>query len=99
MSIRSSKGDGRKVTFILGITEESLKIVSNKEKGLVYESHLHVALTRAKNQIYFGLVQNNDDIHQRFGEAGYVEYLPIINKKVSLDKICELVNKDELIKQ
>ena len=98
MSIRSSKGDGRKVTFILGITEESLKIVSNKEKGLVYESHLHVALTRAKNQIYFGLVKNNDDIHQRFGDAGYVEYLPDINKKVPLDKICELVNKDELIK-
>jgi len=99
MSIRSSKGDGRKVTFILGITEESLKIVSNKEKGLVYESHLHVALTRAKNQIYFGLVKNNDDIHQRFSDAGYVEYLPNINKKVSLDKICEVVNKDELIKQ
>lgn len=99
MSIRSSKGDGRKVTFILGITEESLKIVSNKEKGLVYESHLHVALTRAKNQIYFGLVKNNDDIHQRFSDAGYVEYLPNINKKVPLDKICELVNKDKLIKQ
>ena len=52
MSIRASKGDGRKVVFILGVTESSLKIVSNKEKGLVYESHLHVALTRAKNQIY-----------------------------------------------
>ena len=55
MSIRSSKGDGRKVTFILGVTEDSLKIVSNKQRGLVYESYLHVALTRAKNQIYFGL--------------------------------------------
>ena len=98
MSIRSSKGDGRKVTFILGVTEASLKIVSNKEKGLVYESYLHVALTRAKNQIYFGLVKNNDDIHQRFRKAGYVEYLPNVNNKVYLDKICELVNKDELIK-
>ena len=98
MSVRSSKGDGRKVTFILGITESSLKVVSNKEKCLVYESYLHVALTRAKNQIYFGLVKNNDDIHQRFSEAGFVEYLPNINKKVSLDKICELINKDELIK-
>ena len=81
MSIRASKGDGRKVVFILGITESSLKILSNKEKELVYESHLHVALTRAKNQIYFGLVKNNDDIHKRFGETGYVEYLPNISKK------------------
>ena len=44
MSIRSSKGDGRKVVFILGVTEDSLKRVSNKEKGLVYESHLHVGI-------------------------------------------------------
>jgi hypothetical protein len=96
MSIKASKGDGRKVVFILNVTEQSLKIVSNKEKGLVYESHFHVALTRAKNQIYFGLVKN-DDIHQRFGETGYVEYLPNINKKIYLDKINDLINKDKLI--
>ena len=44
-----------KVTFVLGVTERSLKHVSNKEKGLIYESHLYVSLTRAENQIYFGL--------------------------------------------
>ena len=38
MSIRSSKGDGRNVVFILGVTENApLKMVSNKEDGLVYE--------------------------------------------------------------
>jgi hypothetical protein len=97
MSIKSSKGDGRKVVFILGVTEGSLKIASNKEEGLVYESHLHVALTRAKNQIYFGLIKNNDDIHQRFGETGYVDYLPTISKNINLDKITGLINKDKLI--
>ena len=97
MSIRASKGDGRKVVFILGITEATLKLVSNKEKKLVYESHLHVALTRAKNQIYFGLVKNNDDIHKRYGETGYVEYLPNISKKISLEKINDLINKTNLI--
>jgi hypothetical protein len=97
MSIRSSKGDGRKVVFILGVTEESLKIVSNKEIGLVYESHLHVALTRAKNQIYFGVIKKNDDIHIRLAKTGYVEYLPNINKKIELDKINELINKDNFI--
>ena len=97
MSIRSSKGDGRRVVFILGVTEESLKIVSNKEIGLVYESHLHVALTRAKNNIYFGLIKNNDDIHRRFGETGYVEYFPNTSKKINLYKINQLINKDKLI--
>lgn len=98
MSIRSAKGDGRKVTFVLGVTEDTLKIVSNKQIGIVYESYLHVALTRSKNQIYFGLVKNNDDIHKRFSEAGYVEYFPNINKKINLDKICELIDKEKLIK-
>ena len=97
MSIRASKGDGRKVVFVSGVTESSLKIVSNKEKELVYESHFHVALTRAKNQIYFGLVKNNDDIHKRFGKTGYVEYLPSISKKISLEKVIELMDKNKLI--
>ena len=97
MSIRSAKGDGREVVFILGVTEDSLKKVSNKEKGLVYESHLHVALTRSKKQIYFGLVKNNDDIHKRFGETGYVEYLPNISKNINLNKITELIDKNKLI--
>ena len=97
MSIKASKGDGRKVVFILGVTESSLKKVSNKKKNLVYESHLHVALTRSKNQIYFALVKNNDDIHKRFGETGYVEYLPNISKNINLNKITELIDKDKLI--
>ena len=97
MSIRSSKGDGRKVVFVLGITEQSLKLVSNKENGLVYESYIHVALTRAKNQIYFALVKNNDDIHKRLGETGYCEYLPNITKNISLDKINDLINKENMI--
>ena len=97
MSIRASKGDGRKVVFVLGVTESSLKIVSNEQKNLVYESHLHVALTRAKNQIYFALLKNNDDIHTRFRKTGYVEYLPNISKKIQLDKITESINKDKLI--
>jgi hypothetical protein len=97
MSIRSSKGDGRKVVFILGITESSLKLISNNELGLIYESYLHVALTRAKNKIYFGLYNNNDHIHNLFSKSGYIEYLPIINKKLNLDKIYEYINKKKLI--
>lgn len=97
MSIRSSKGDGRKVVFVLGITEMSLKLLSNNELGLIYDSHLHVAFTRAKNKIYYALIKNNDNIHNLFSKSGYIEYLPIINKKINLDKIYQYINKKELI--
>jgi hypothetical protein len=97
MSIQSSKGDGRKVVFILGVNEKSLKLVSNNKKGLLYDSHLHVALTRAKYQIYFGLTKNNDNIHQLFGNTGYVELMPSISKKISLDKIISLIDKQSII--
>ena len=97
MSIRSSKGDGREVVFILGVTEKSLKIFSKNTINLVYESHFHVALTRAKKQIYYGLVENNDDIHKRFQDKGYVPFFPIINKKISLEKIIDRIYKEKFI--
>ena len=97
MSIKASKGDGRNVVFALGITESSLKLVSNKKKSLVYESHLHVALTRAKRKIYFGLLKNNDDIYRRFVEVGHVEYLPKISKKIILEKVYQLMDKTKFI--
>lgn len=98
MSIRTSKGDGRDVVFILGTTEQSLKMVSNKKIGLVYESHLHVALTRAKKKVYFGLVKNHDEIHKRFGESGLVEFVPNIRNKISLEKIIQLIDKNKITK-
>ena len=97
MSIRSSKGDGRKVVFILQVTEASLKVVSGNEIGLVFESYLHVALTRAKVQIYFGLCKNKDNIHKRFSILGYVDYLPNIKKNISLDKLNEIIDKEKII--
>ena len=101
MSIKASKGDGRKVVFILGVTEQSLKVLSNNEMNLIYESYLHVSLTRAKHQIYFGLIKNNDDICKRFHKTNdfeYFNYLPNISKRVNLQKVNELIDKNELIK-
>jgi hypothetical protein len=97
MSIKSSKGDGRKVVFILNCTEASLKIVSNYEKGLIYESHFHVALTRAMNKIYFGLIKNNDDIHKRFSELSNVEFIPKIRSILTIDSISPYIDKENLI--
>lgn len=99
MSIRASKGDGRAVVFVLNCTEQSLKLVSNNEKNIVYESYLHVALTRVINKIYFGLQYNNDDIHKRFAKVDEnIEYKPHINNSFNIDKIAQYLDKDNCIK-
>ena len=98
MSIRSSKGDGRNVVFILSLTDSSLKLLSNKVKGLVYYSYIHVALTRAKRQIYFDLTKNKDDIHKMFMNCGYDECFPLIKKNIRLNKIQDIIDKDRIIK-
>ena len=66
VSIHSSKGDGRPVVFVFGLTEAGLKLFSENERNIIYESLLHVAVTRMKTQLYVSLIMNNDDIHQRF---------------------------------
>lgn len=88
MSIKSSKGDGRSVVFILNCTEKSLKLLSNQEINLVYESYLHVALTRAKHKIYFGLQTNHDDIHKRFYQMdNNIPYIPDIKSNIRLNML------------
>jgi hypothetical protein len=84
MSIVAAKGDGRPVAFVLGMTENSLRKCSNKEIGLVYESHIHVALTRAKRKTYFALERNNDDIQYRLNNAGHILCFPLIG--INLNK-------------
>ena len=68
LSIHSSKGNGCSVVFVLGITEYILKIFSKEKNNLVYNSLLHVAITRQKKAIYFGITDNNDDIWNRFNK-------------------------------
>jgi superfamily I DNA/RNA helicase len=49
LSIHASKGNGCEVVFLLGTSERSLKLFSHDFGNLVYDSLLHVALTRQKN--------------------------------------------------
>ena len=95
MSIRASKGDGREVVFVLNCTESSLKILSNHEKNIVYESYLHVALTRAKRKIYFGIQFNNDDVHKRFLKINEAFEPPNVNLSFSIDNILMYINKND----
>ena len=98
VSIKSSKGDGRKVVFVLNCTEMALKLLTrNHEIDLLYESYFHVAMTRAKNKIYFGLTKNNDDIHKRFGDSALIEYEPNIKNLFTLDNLIQYIDKDSLV--
>jgi len=69
VSIHSAKGDGRKVVFVIGVTQSALQEFSQVACNLVYDSLLHVALTRQKESLYFRLEANGDDIHQRISRS------------------------------
>ena len=71
VSIHSSKGDGRDVVFFLQAAEWALERFSGpnsrSNNSIVYESLLHVGITRAKKKLYVGLPSTkDDDIRKRF---------------------------------
>jgi hypothetical protein len=79
VSIHSAKGDGRDIVFAINISESGL-LKFSKEHNLIYESLLHVALTRQKKKLYFRLVNNGDDIHKRIQLANKELNINIQNK-------------------
>ena len=66
VSIHSSKGDGRNVVFALELQESSLKRYSGMKDSLIYDSLLHVAITRMKKKLYIECA--NDDIGRKVRE-------------------------------
>lgn len=75
VSIHASKGDGRRVVFVVGLTERALSRFCETEsphESLVYLSLLHVALTRAMETMYVLLHDRPDDITRRFSRAGLI---------------------------
>jgi hypothetical protein len=66
LSIHASKGNGSSVVFVFGLNERSLKRFSKGKIDLVYESLLHVAITRQKLALYIGIEKDmSDDIYNR----------------------------------
>lgn len=78
VSVHASKGDGRKVVFLLNVAEQRLKRFtiddfSENDKLLKYHSLLHVALTRSKEKMYIGMDNKSmnfqDDVFRRLFKA------------------------------
>jgi hypothetical protein len=65
LSIHTSKGNGCEVVFLLGCTEQALRVFSKQTGNLVYDSLLHVAITRQKKSLYIGVDNDYDDIYRR----------------------------------
>ena len=78
LSIHASKGNGCEVVFVLGLSQDSLQKHSKEKCNLVYESLLHVALTRHKKSLYVGVENNNDDINERIMKLH-------LNENINLD--------------
>lgn len=93
VSIHTSKGDGRNVVFLIGIDEKSLRKFSNQSNNLVYNSLLHVSLTRMKKKLYFRIEKNGDDIYNKI-ENICKYYPPSINYKDKIN-LYTLINIDK----
>lgn len=94
LSIHASKGLGAKVVFVIGLSDFSLFTYSNNIKNIIYDSLLHVALTRQKKSLYIGIEKNYDNIYDKFWNLNVdtnsyiepnIEYIKndINNKKIS----------------
>ncbi len=107
VSIHSSKGDGRPVVFVIGINSSSLVKFSDVEDSLVFNSLLHVALTRCKETLYFRYSPNYDCLHRKILEyqniQGECNIKPIIDitKSIQMDKISDYITKhnEDIIKE
>lgn len=101
VSIHCAKGDGRKIVFVVGCDEQSLKKFSKGVINLIYDSLFHVAITRMKDKLYFAYIANNDDIHQRitkFSIANNIEIIPsiILTNEIKYDDIINTDTNDDV---
>lgn len=93
VSIHTSKGDGRDVVFVIGLNEDALKKFSDESNNLVYDSLLHVALTRMKQRLYIRRENNNDDISRKLSYLETdVSLSPYINF-TKTNKLEDLLNR------
>ena len=93
LSIHASKGNGCECVYFLGLSEFTMTCHTDGIKNtLVYESLLHVGLTRQKKYLFIGYDgKTNDDICKRFGSYSINQnktpYIKDITSKISMSKI------------
>ena len=101
MSIHASKGSDCEVVFLLGISEYSLTLFSGGKDSIVYESLLHVGITRQKRSLYIGVVNNNDDIWNRFKgycvvDNGIEPSIRDVSKRIMVRGVVDYLKNDKV---
>lgn len=108
LSIHAAKGTGREVVFVLGLSSAVLSYFHATPGDLKFESMVHVALTRAKQTMYVGMVQQRGDElyerlfanHQGDSVAGARLHAPVPSCKLNSTQMTSAVlNSDELFDQ
>jgi hypothetical protein len=102
LTIHSSKGLGCEVVFLLNLNQKVLEILSKNDKEkIIYNSLLHVAITRQKKFIYIGITYDNeeDDIYKRFHNLGienekYDDLMDLSNK-TKIDNLTKYITKED----
>jgi hypothetical protein len=85
VSCHSSKGDGRKVVFLQGFTESTVRRFSNKTDSLIFDSMIHVAYTRMKEKLYILYKPNGDKLHHF-----YYDFSMKANRQIDIEPVIEL---------
>ena len=106
VSIHTSKGDGRNVVFVIGLTESGLlkfnkfsnEFNNDVDDNLIYNSLIHVALTRMKKKLYIRFFNNGDDIAKKIikylnDNNIIIEFKPkiIIRKNVKFSNLVDIL--------
>jgi len=91
VSIHSSKGDGRNCVFVIGLYEQSLKTFSGLKDSLIYDSLLHVAITRMKKKLYI-LCSENDEIGSRIKNFLLQNDLPCSSSVLNISTTIKIKN-------
>ena len=106
VSIHTSKGDGRNVVFVIGLTEFGLLGYSkfsnefnNNTDNLIYDSLIHVALTRMKKKLYIRFINNGDDIAKKLIKYQKDNNIPMKFKpKINIRKNIKFSNVVDMLK-
>ena len=91
VSIHSSKGDGRNCVFVIGLYEQSLKTFSGLKDSLIYDSLLHVAITRMKKKLYI-LCSEKDEIGSRIKNFLFQNDLPCSSSVLNINTTIKIKN-------
>ena len=91
VSIHSSKGDGRNCVFVIGLYEKSLKTFSGLRDSLIYDSLLHVAITRMKKKLYILCIET-DEIGGRIKNFLLKNDLPCSASSLNISSIIKIKN-------